>query len=192
VAALAATIRISLSSLAGAARGSEVPPRRRPRRPAADGGRSRSPPTWTRWCGSGPARHHPRAASRLARALRMASGSPARRPGFPPTRPRLRAADSPALGASAIRARWTWATTPSICSENVPCGAAASIGSHRLRERLSRSALGRKVRIRCGGQPGYAAVTDADGCAIGHLAQPGGLVWPPVPGLGVSASARRG
>ena len=50
------------------------------------------------------------------------------------------------------------------------------------------AALGRKVRTRCGG-PGYAAVTDADGCASGRLAQPGGLVWPPVPGLGVSAVA---
>jgi hypothetical protein len=37
--------------------------------------------------------------------------------------------------------------------------------------------------------PGYAAVTNADGCANGRLAQPSGLVWPPVPGLGVSAAA---
>ena len=45
------------------------------------------------------------AASRLARTLRMASGSPARSPGLPPTRPRLRAARSPALVRSAISAR---------------------------------------------------------------------------------------
>jgi hypothetical protein len=58
------------------------------------------------------------------------------------------------------------------------------------RQSLSRSALGRKVRIRCAG-PGYAAVTEADGRASGRLAQPGGLVWPAVPGLGASASADR-
>jgi hypothetical protein len=42
------------------------------------------------------------AASRLAPILRMASGSLARRPGLPPTRPRLRAASRPALVRSAI------------------------------------------------------------------------------------------
>jgi hypothetical protein len=44
-------------------------------------------------------------ASRRARILRMAAGSPARRPGLPPTRPRLRAASRPALVRSAISAR---------------------------------------------------------------------------------------
>jgi hypothetical protein len=45
------------------------------------------------------------AASRLARSLRMAFGSPARRPGLPPTRPLARAAFRPDLVRSAISAR---------------------------------------------------------------------------------------
>ena len=45
------------------------------------------------------------AVSRAARTLRIASGSPFRSPGLPPTRPRLRAAFKPALVRSAISAR---------------------------------------------------------------------------------------
>src|ERR1700759_3743077 len=64
----------------------------------------------------------------------MAAGSPARRPGLPPTRPRLRAARRPALVRSAISARSSWATAPSTCSENMPCGVVVSIGSRRVRK----------------------------------------------------------
>ena len=44
----------------------------------------------------------------------MAAESPARRPGLPPTRPRLRAALSPASVRSAISARSSWATARSV------------------------------------------------------------------------------
>jgi hypothetical protein len=62
------------------------------------------------------------------------AGSPARRPGLPPMRPRLRAACRPAFVRSAIRARSSWATAPSTWSENTPCGVVVSIGSRRLRK----------------------------------------------------------
>ena len=35
---------------------------------------------------------------------------------------------------SAISARSSWATAPSTCSENMPCGVVVSIGSRRLRK----------------------------------------------------------
>ena len=54
------------------------------------------------------------AAARLARTFRIASASPARKPGFPPIRPRERAAFSPALVRSAINARSSCATAPSV------------------------------------------------------------------------------
>jgi hypothetical protein len=47
---------------------------------------------------------------------------------------RRRAARSPALVRSAISARSNWATAPSTCSENMPCGVVVSIGSRRLRK----------------------------------------------------------
>jgi len=61
-------------------------------------------------------------ASRLARSFPMAAGSPARRPGLPPTRPRRRAACSPALVRSAISARSSWATAPSTWESIRICG----------------------------------------------------------------------
>jgi hypothetical protein len=38
------------------------------------------------------------------------------------------------LGALAIRHRSSWATAPSTCRENMPCGLLVSIGSRRLRK----------------------------------------------------------
>ena len=40
----------------------------------------------------------------------------------------------PALVRSAISARSSWATAPSTCKENMPCGVEVSIGSRRLRK----------------------------------------------------------
>jgi hypothetical protein len=65
--------------------------------------------------------------------LRMASALPARRPGLPPIRRRARAALSPDCAFGDQR-RSSWATAPSTCRENMPCGGALSIGSRRLRK----------------------------------------------------------
>ena len=115
---------------------------------------------WRNRCGSGRARLRPKAGSR-ASAVRSAAICPTgpgrfpgaqrrgqrgpcglrrvhRRagqgPGVAATRPRPRAACRPASVRSAIRARSSWATAPSTCSENVPCGVVAAIGSRRLRK----------------------------------------------------------
>ena len=62
------------------------------------------------------------ALSRLARTFRIASGSLARSPGLPPTRPWLRAVRRPALVRSAMSARSSWATAPRTRRENMPSG----------------------------------------------------------------------
>ena len=70
-----------------------------------------------------------RDARRDAASLRNTSGSRARRPGLPPTRPRAFAARKPALVRSRIRLRSNSATAPSICSTRTPLGPDVSIGS---------------------------------------------------------------
>ena len=67
------------------------------------------------------------------RTFRIASGFLARSPGLPPTRPWLRAVRRPALVRSAMT-RSSWATAPSTCRENMPCGVVVSTGSCRLRK----------------------------------------------------------
>src|SRR3954451_1371926 len=115
----------------------------------------------------------------------MAAGSPARRPGLPPTRPRLRAASKPALVRSAISARSSCATAPSTCSENIPCGVVVSIGSHRLRKyapfAASCSITDKQMADRAG-EPVEA--DDDEGLAGGDVAQQAGQHWARAIGAG--------
>ena len=84
------------------------------------------PSTWTRGCGLGPARHHPRAGQGGVAAQASISSDTDRGCAL---------LTASALGALGDQARWNWTTTPSICGENMPCGAAASRGAQATETR---------------------------------------------------------
>ena len=110
---------------------SVIPCTRRTRRPVHVQGRSA-------------ARHRPRLAAASASASTGHLDAPrrgwrgpcgwrpgCRRAGRAADTTRLRAARSPPLVRSAISARSIWATAPSTCSKNMPCGVVVSISIGR-------------------------------------------------------------